>query len=160
MFQQLLKLTAMFLLTRDGLWHSLASQDKNHTYSFSKKGERRQEIGWIENMDLPISDWKFRKTRSCFSQSAGKAIIKMGLWYRGELPQKRQSGSLAEMWQAICFFNCCHGETTWTQTSLKSQSANTNIHAFVLWQQATITELKHTWALLLLIHWLTMSLNC
>lgn len=79
MFLQLLKLIAMFLSTRDGLCHSLAYVDKTHTYSFIRKGERRREIGWIENVALPISDLKFRKTSSCFSQTADKTIIKMGL---------------------------------------------------------------------------------
>lgn len=110
MFLQLLKLIAIFLLTRDGLCHSLASVDKTHTYSFLKKGERRQEIGWIENVALSLSDLKFRKTSSCFSQTAGKTIIKMSLWSRGELHQNCQSGSLAEVWQPICFFIVAMGK--------------------------------------------------
>lgn len=75
MFLQLLKLIAMFLLTRDGLCHSLAYVDKTHTYSFITKGQRTQELGWTESVALPISDPKFRKTNSCFNQT----IIKMGL---------------------------------------------------------------------------------
>lgn len=75
MFLQLLKLTAMFLLTRDGVCRSLAYADK----AMFIPHEERTEIGWIENVALPISDLKFRKTSFCFSQAAGKTIIKMGL---------------------------------------------------------------------------------
>jgi len=78
-FLQLLQLIATFLLTRDGLCHSLACVDETHTYSFIKKAERGQEIGWTENAALLISDLKFRKASSCFSQTAGKTIIKIGL---------------------------------------------------------------------------------
>lgn len=75
MILQLLKIIAIFLLQRDGLCHSLVYVDKIHTYPY-KNG--REDKGLKESM-YPISDLKFRKTVSSFSQTNGKTVIKMGL---------------------------------------------------------------------------------
>lgn len=82
MILQLLKVIAIVLLRRDGLCQSLVHEDKIHTYSFTKNG--REDKGLKESM-YPISDLKFRKTISYFSQSAGKTVMKMGVCFRSKL---------------------------------------------------------------------------
>lgn len=59
MILQLLKIIAIFLLRRDGLFHSLAYVDRIHTYLLTKNG--REDKGLKESV-YPISDLKFRKT--------------------------------------------------------------------------------------------------